>query len=145
MRLLHMEQTLVVVIKHARNGREYRLPQLPHFSVDRYCTETNTTNEFFGCYWQGCACQSFFDVITTNGDSLVASFEQTMARLEEVTRAVYRVKVRWECEFNDAGTGSYQSRNDLTFRVEVSCFRFWQQFCPRLLVPLQPSNTGHVT
>ena len=30
------------IIKHARNGREYRLPELPHFSVDDYCSETNT-------------------------------------------------------------------------------------------------------
>jgi hypothetical protein len=40
--LLNMEQTDGVVIKHARNGREYRLPELPHFSVDGYCAETNT-------------------------------------------------------------------------------------------------------
>ena len=35
--LLHMEQTDGVATKHARNGREYRLPELPHFSVDGYC------------------------------------------------------------------------------------------------------------
>ena len=29
-----MEQTDRVAIKHARNGREHRLPELPHFSVD---------------------------------------------------------------------------------------------------------------
>ena len=28
--LLHMEQNDGVVIKHSRNGREYRLPELPH-------------------------------------------------------------------------------------------------------------------
>jgi len=40
--LLHMEQTDCVVIKDTRNGREYRLPELPHFSVDGYCADTNT-------------------------------------------------------------------------------------------------------
>ena len=35
--LLQMEQTNGVVIKHARYEREYRLPELPHFSVDGYC------------------------------------------------------------------------------------------------------------
>ena len=39
--LLHMEQTEGVEIKHARNGREYSLPELLHFSVDGYCPETN--------------------------------------------------------------------------------------------------------
>jgi hypothetical protein len=47
--LLHMEQTYGLTIKHARNGREYRLPELPHFSVDGYCVETNTIYEIFGC------------------------------------------------------------------------------------------------
>ena len=51
--LLHMEQTDGVAIKHARYGQEYRLPELPHFSVDGYCAETNTVNEFFGCYFHG--------------------------------------------------------------------------------------------
>ena len=48
--LLHMENTDVVVIKHARNGREYRLPELPHFSVDGYFAETNTIYEYFVCH-----------------------------------------------------------------------------------------------
>ena len=39
---LHMEQTNGVVINYARNGREFGLPELPHFSVDGHCTETNT-------------------------------------------------------------------------------------------------------
>jgi hypothetical protein len=51
--LLHMEQTDGVEIKHARNGREYRLPELPRFSVDGYCPETNTAYEFFGCFHHG--------------------------------------------------------------------------------------------
>ena len=39
--LIHMELTDGLVIKHARKVREYRLPELPHFSVDGYCAETN--------------------------------------------------------------------------------------------------------
>jgi len=45
--LLHMEETDGVQIMHCRNGREYRLPELPNFSVDGYCPETNTNYEFF--------------------------------------------------------------------------------------------------
>ena len=51
--LLHMEETDGEQIKHCRNGQEYRLPELPRFSVDGYCTETKTVYEFFGCFWQG--------------------------------------------------------------------------------------------
>ena len=57
--LFHMEQTDGVVIKKVRNGREYVLPVLPYFSVDGYCTETNTGYEFSGCYWHGCAVSRF--------------------------------------------------------------------------------------
>ena len=57
--LLHMEQTYGVAIKHARNGHEYRLPELPHISVDGHCEETNTFYEFYGCYWHGCTGQPF--------------------------------------------------------------------------------------
>jgi hypothetical protein len=35
--LLHIQQIDGVAIKHARNVREYRLLELPHFSVDGYC------------------------------------------------------------------------------------------------------------
>ena len=51
--LLHMEETDGVQIMHCRNGREYRLPELPNFSVDGYCHETNTIYAFFGCFGTG--------------------------------------------------------------------------------------------
>jgi len=44
--LLHTEETDGVQIMHCRNEREYRLPELPNYSVDRYCLETNTIYEF---------------------------------------------------------------------------------------------------
>jgi hypothetical protein len=47
--LLHMEQTDGVAIKHARNGREYRLPELPLFNIDGHCAEKTTICEFFVC------------------------------------------------------------------------------------------------
>jgi len=46
--LLHMEEEDNCKILHARNGHEYRLPALPHFSVDGYCAETRTVFEFMG-------------------------------------------------------------------------------------------------
>jgi hypothetical protein len=67
---------------------------MPHFSVDGYWAETNTIYEIFGCYFYGCTCQTFRDIITTNGDNLAARYDQTMARFEQMTRAGYHVKVK---------------------------------------------------
>jgi len=57
--LLHLEETNGVEIKHARNGSEYRPPELPQFSVDSYCQESITVYEFYGCFCHGTAdCRS---------------------------------------------------------------------------------------
>ena len=89
-------------IKNGRNGREFKLPELLHFSVDGNCPEPNRVYEIFGCCWHGKHCQTFRDVITANGDSLTARYEQTISRLEQITRAGYQAKFQWECEFDDA-------------------------------------------
>jgi len=44
--LLHMEETDGVKIIHDPNSREYRLPEMPRFSVDGYCPETHILYEF---------------------------------------------------------------------------------------------------
>jgi hypothetical protein len=48
--LVYKEQTDKCKILHGRNGREYRLPELPHVSVDGFCPETKEVYEFLGCY-----------------------------------------------------------------------------------------------
>ena len=60
--LVHRERTDGCTIQHGRNGREYRLPELPHLSVDGFCPETKTVYEFMGCYFHGHICQTFRDV-----------------------------------------------------------------------------------
>ena len=92
-----------VKIMPCRNGRDFKLHELPHFSVDDYCPETRTIYEFFGCHIHGHTCHPFRDVITLNGDTLAERYERKMSRLEQLTRARYLVKVQWECEFDDAG------------------------------------------
>jgi len=47
--LLDMEQIDGVKILHDRNGREFKVPELPHFNVNGYCLETRTIYEFSGC------------------------------------------------------------------------------------------------
>jgi len=101
--LLHMERTDGCHIQHARNGREFRPPELPHYSVDGYCAETRTIYEFLGYYYQGCKCQPFRDVKTlASGETLAERYEQTMARIEQLKSVGYTVKVQWECEFEGA-------------------------------------------
>ena len=46
--LLHMEQTDVVAINHARNGLEYRLHELPHYSVHGYSAQKIYCTSFSG-------------------------------------------------------------------------------------------------
>jgi len=92
-----------VQIKHARNGREYSLPELTHFIVDSYCPENKTVYEIFWCFSHMHHCQPFRDIITTNSDTLPARYEQTMSQLEQKSRVEYQVKVRWECDFDDDG------------------------------------------
>jgi len=101
--LLHMEETDGVKTMHGRNGCEYKVPELPHFSVDGYCPETRTIYEYFGCYFHGHTCQPFCDVITTSGDTLAERYERTMSHLGQITRLGYLVKVQWECEFDESG------------------------------------------
>jgi len=67
--------------------------------VDGYCAETRTIYEFLGCYYHGCKCQPFRDVKTlTSGKTLAERYEQTPARIEQLKRAGYNVKIQWECE-----------------------------------------------
>jgi len=38
----------------------------------------------------------------TSGETLAERYEQTLARIEQLKRAGYNVKVQWECEFEGA-------------------------------------------
>ena len=88
-RLLYMAQIDGMKIMHGRNVREYKVPEVPHFSVDGYCPETCTLYEFFWCHWHGHTCQPFRDVVILNGDKLAERYERAMSRLEQMTRAGY--------------------------------------------------------
>jgi hypothetical protein len=72
--LFHMQQVDNCHIKHARNGREYRLPELPNFSVDGFCEETRTLYEFLGYYFHGHTCQPFRDVSTMVKETLAERY-----------------------------------------------------------------------
>jgi hypothetical protein len=46
--LIYKEQTDRFKLTHGRNGREYRLPEQPHLSVDGYCPEKKY--KIVGCF-----------------------------------------------------------------------------------------------
>jgi hypothetical protein len=98
--LVHREQTDGCKILHGGNGREYRLPDVPDLSLDGFCVETGTVYEFFGWLWPGNTCLHFRDVSTASGRTLAERYEQTMQKLDKITRAGYQVIVQWECEFD---------------------------------------------
>ena len=74
--LVHMERSDGCRISHGRNGREFRLPELPNLSVDGYCNETNNAYDFNGCFWHGHTCLPFRDVAILNEDTLSERYEQ---------------------------------------------------------------------
>jgi len=118
--LLNMERTDGYHIQHARNGREYRPPELPHYSVDGYCAETRSIYEFLGCYYHGCKCQPFRDVKTlASGETLAERYEQMLARIEQLKSAGYNVRVQRECEFEGANSSHRQTRADEHSRCSV--------------------------
>jgi hypothetical protein len=40
-------------------------------------------------------------VKTTSGDTLAERYERTLARIKQIEKAGYRVKIQWECKFDD--------------------------------------------
>jgi G:T-mismatch repair DNA endonuclease (very short patch repair protein) len=95
------QQTDTCSIWYGRNGREYRLPELPHLKVDGYCEETGTVCEFNWCYWHGCpSCQILRDVVTIHEGTLAEPYELTMNRVGVITQAGYKIEMQWECDFD---------------------------------------------
>ena len=101
--LLHIEQMDGCRIMHARNGREYRPPELPKYSVDGYCPETKIMYEFLGCFYHGRTCQPFRDVKMMGGDTLAEIYERTITRIEQITQAGLQFTSQLKCEFDEAG------------------------------------------
>ena len=56
------------------------------------------------CFWHGHPCQPFLDLVTMSSDNLAARYEQTISRLEQISRAGHQFKVQWVCEFDVAST-----------------------------------------
>ena len=53
--------------------------------------------------WHGHTCEPFRDVCTMSGETVAERYERTISRLEQITQVGCQVKIKWECEFDDAG------------------------------------------
>ena len=54
---------------------------------------------------------------------LAATYEQTMARLEQITRTGYKVKVQSVCEFDDTGFATHELLTHPTVFKSPLCTR----------------------
>jgi hypothetical protein len=90
--LLYKEKADGFKILQARNGREYRLPELPHLSADGFCPETRKVLQFCGFFCHGHTCLPFHDVTTMFANTLAERHEQTLARIKQITRAGVQVE-----------------------------------------------------
>ena len=79
--LPHMEEMDGCRIMHARNGLEYRPPELPNYSEDGYCADTKTFYQFPGCFYHGHTRQPFRDVRTIGCDALAQRYESNNVAL----------------------------------------------------------------
>jgi hypothetical protein len=97
--LVHREQTDGCKILHGGNGREYRLPDVPNLSVDGFCVEAGKVYDFFsvsGNFTRAC----FSETSVRRLERRWPRDEQTMQKLEKITRAGYQVIVQWDCDFD---------------------------------------------
>jgi len=83
----------VFSLQGLHNCREYRLPDIPHFSFDCICTKTWKLEQVFCCYFHGHARQTFSDLSTISGDILVEDYEHTVTRVEKIAPARYQFQI----------------------------------------------------
>jgi hypothetical protein len=98
----YLEMNYPFHIRHAGNGREYRLPELPNLKVDGFCDETMQVFSFNGCFLNGHECLRNRDVpiMGSTSETLESKYNQTVARLDKIVSAGYVCHVMWECEFD---------------------------------------------
>jgi G:T-mismatch repair DNA endonuclease (very short patch repair protein) len=57
-------------------------------------------SEYLECFWHGCPCMpNRHESIGNTGETLLSRYEETMARLQRIRDAVYKVISIWVCEF----------------------------------------------
>ncbi|XP_068993909.1 uncharacterized protein [Neodiprion pinetum] len=102
--LVVKERELGIDIRHAGNGREFRIPETGR-KVDGYHVAGDGTRhvyEFYGCFWHGCrkCLRINRNRRSVNGETLDRRYEETRAKISRMRELGYRVTEHWECVFD---------------------------------------------
>ena len=87
-------------IKHALNGSEKKLTiGNKTYKVDRFCEETNTIYEFYGCFWHGCPnCYKPNIVNSKNQKDIGTLNDQIIEKRETIKNAGCNQVSTYECQ-----------------------------------------------
>ena len=81
---------------------EYQMPETGSFySVDGYCHETRTLYEFWVVIFTVIPVAPS-GISVRRAVTLWQRYERTMCRIEQIAKAGYKVKIQWECEFDES-------------------------------------------
>ena len=89
-----------VNIKHALNGSEKELGiNNKTYKVDRFCEETNTVYEFYGCFWHGCPKCYKPNIVNSNNQKDMGTLnEKTIKKCIIIKIAGYSYVSTYECQ-----------------------------------------------
>ena len=117
-----------VNIQHALilNGDEKRLTiDNKGYKVDRFCEETNTVYEFYGCFWHGCPkCYRPNIINSKNQKDMETLNDQTIEKRDTIKNAGYSHVSTYEC----------QLAKNKDFR------KFAKNFTQEIVEPLNPRD-----
>ena len=113
-------------IQHALNGGEKKLTIGDKtYKVDRFCKETNTVYEFYGCFWYGCPkCYKPNIVNSKNQKDMGTLNDQTIEKRETIKKAGYNHVSTYECQLD----------KNKDFR------KFAKNFTQEIVEPLNPRD-----
>ena len=87
-------------IKHALNGGEKKLTIGDKaYKVDRFCKETNTIYEFYGCFWHGCPNWYKPNIINSKNQKYMGTLNDlTVEKRDTIKNAGYSHVSTYECQ-----------------------------------------------
>ena len=113
-------------IQHALNGGEKELHiNNKIYKVDGFCEETNTVDEFYGCFWHGCPnCYKPNIINSKNQKDMGTLNDQTIEKRDAIKNAGYNHVSTHECQL--AKNKDFQ--------------KFTKNFTQEVVEPLNPKD-----
>jgi hypothetical protein len=101
--LTHIERTHNIVIQHAGNGGEFKIPGTRLY-VDGYCVQTNTVYEFHGDAFHGNpkkyeptdCCHPYDPTLTSKH-----LYSNTIKREQRIIDAGFKLVIMWESDYDE--------------------------------------------